>query len=388
MNEPIKFGAVVGKLPDRRAIVETPSLVLSNCYVGIELEFEDVPQPENFEDILYFWKYDVDDSLRGDYPTELILRHPLAGVDVITALEQISSAVSSGEMETPTINERTSTHVHIDVRDLSGKQLLRFLLLSFMCEEFLQNFCADYRRNNLYCIPAYNCGDLRDRASCSIPVTGDLSDDFLPHALHSVASRYRKYSGINFRTAASYGSLEFRHLEATYDKDRLLLWINLLQSLKKFAMLNEIPLERFPETISNSGPMGFIREIFGELYEPLMSATPEDVRIATLYRGLRTAQEVVYGHALDIAHHRVVSGEVLNPQWVEDFGETKTRRASQSMVASIGGVQRSYIKNFLGLEVDDVEEEPSPFMNPKATVPSSLHFDLEVPSELSYEQGE
>jgi hypothetical protein len=47
---------------------------------------------------------------------------------------------------------------------------------------------------------------------------------------------FDRYAGLNLKSLAFYGSLEFRQLQTTLDSKRIIRWINLLLSLKKAAL--------------------------------------------------------------------------------------------------------------------------------------------------------
>ena len=121
----------------------TPSdKFVSSSLVGVEFELEGmnrfrVDDPE----FAAYWKIVEDGSLR-DGGKEFVLSRPFAGADLDKALSLFDKHVSKSGHDIK-ISDRTSVHVHIDVRDLTFAQLTIF-------ETALFNMAGETRANNIF----------------------------------------------------------------------------------------------------------------------------------------------------------------------------------------------------------------------------------------------
>jgi hypothetical protein len=99
-----------------------------------------------------------------------------------------------------------------------------------------------------------------------------------------------KYDGLNLFSISKKGTVEFRMHPGCYDTTRLLEWINILLSLKKYAVEKKGLWLAILSSISGKGPLYFLKEVFGELSQSL--ETPYSS--SDIYDGIRVAQYVEY----------------------------------------------------------------------------------------------
>lgn len=307
------FGALVGNNPENRTFREDATWVLPRCMIGIELEFEnfDISQI-NFSNEYPLWEVVHDHSLRGNHAHELVLSEPMFGADLKEAIDSIYSAIAEGRLPKPEHSPRTSTHVHIDIRDLTYEQLRMLGSLATFVEPLLLHYCSEDRHNNIYCPPAYKSTPAQ-RALGNMYNANDVGDEEqAARILHSRAEDFCKYTGINHQAIYNHGSLEFRQLQCVSDGEVLVRWINIIMCLKHFVMNNTFDPVHMPQMVSQFGIIEFVENVFGEYAEELLSSIPPEARSRLLYAGLRAAQEVTLGY--ELCEMQYALREVRNPE--------------------------------------------------------------------------
>ena len=275
---------------------ETPSPIrkacaalVSNTRVGLEYEWEGVnvhtPDPTG-------WRSIPDGSLR-DNGIELVLRGPTGGNKLLERLDNLTSWIRDGGY-TPVCSERTSFHVHIDVRDMEWEQLWRMILLYVITEPYLFTLCGgNHRSSNIYCMSVEN-------GQRQLAYIKDLCD---PAGSHHLGRQLPKYASLNLQALQTFGSLEFRGHEGTADMGRSLLWINHLLALKEWAVNAPVDTVNIPSHMSALGPRDFLLEVFGDLYTGGSDTVEDEV-----YRGVWTCEDIIYYDRMRGAHR---SAEVV-----------------------------------------------------------------------------
>jgi len=153
--------------------------------IGLEIEVEGANLPSG-EDVKAFWKQEVDPSLRGE-SCEYVLKKPVSRDYVGIALACLKDAYKK-KKSVISKGHRAGIHVHVNVQDLSPKQLVSFATLYFMFEECLIRFCADSRLGNHFCLRVSDANYIVDLLTQAVS-TGNLRH------LHTDDIRY---SGLNF----------------------------------------------------------------------------------------------------------------------------------------------------------------------------------------------
>lgn len=140
--------------------------LVTNDYFGIEIEVESIVrnQPN-----VPSWKCVHDGSLRNN-GQEFIFAGPTCGIKAVTALRELDKALCNNTGAE--CNDRTSTHVHVDVRDLTPKQLKTFLLLSIMFEEVFMRKTGNRANNSFCCRFAVSDAQLK-----AVSAIGDMPAD-------------------------------------------------------------------------------------------------------------------------------------------------------------------------------------------------------------------
>jgi len=253
---------------------EPSPLFVHNFRAGIEIEVEgmdDVSPPPK-------WNMTTDGSLRNN-GLEFITRNGFSGMDLERALNNVDKFF---ERNPPALSERCSTHIHVDVRDMTSKQVLNFLCLGVMVEHVLFSLFGNTRTANTFCLST-DCGTtnfgnivecLTDDGNC--PVIG---------------RSWSKYAAIGLKRIRDLGTVEFRMFKTILTKDEYVRVLNTLFSMKQAAMEMENP-QQLVDTKLTQGMSYIFRAHFPEVaysedYERLV-----DMGVETL-NDIITAAEVV-----------------------------------------------------------------------------------------------
>lgn len=260
---------------------------VSGSLVGVEIELENM-NGFNVDSRTFhsFWRETEDGSLRGG-GKEYVLSRPFAGKDLEKALNLFDKHVAKSGHRI-SVSERTSVHVHIDVRELTHQQVTRLVCIYAIFEDALFNLVGKDRANNIFATSLANAeGNLK-----VLGAYGENPDE--AEARHTMM-HFTKYSACNISAVKKYGSLEFRNHEGTYDIKRIIKWINILLLLKEAAINMEISVEEVFGNISANGAHAFFNDVFKEYSADLDYPNLE----FDMFNGLRLAQDIIYSQRLE-----------------------------------------------------------------------------------------
>jgi len=207
---------------------------LPECFIGIEVEVENIYNPIRNKEALHIWDITEDGSLRNNGREFVTL--PIQAKYAKYSLNTLMKALE--ENNEPQFTSRTGIHVHVNVQDMNINQLVSFILLYYVTERLLYRFVGRERKNNIFCVPLqntnyflhiYNAVKINNREQTDVEMN-DL------HAFKNIVEDWKKYLGLNLLPILRYGTVEFRHLYGTRDVDLIVNWINIILSLKKAAM--------------------------------------------------------------------------------------------------------------------------------------------------------
>jgi len=118
-------------------------------------------------------------------------------------------------------SERTSIHVHVNVRSFSTSKLKQFVLLYALVEPLFFNFVGDTRKNSIYCVP--------------------LSATYLPSIycldIQTIINKWHKYTALNLLPilggdgSKKLGSVEFRHMYGTSSVNEFSVYLEAIKNL-------------------------------------------------------------------------------------------------------------------------------------------------------------
>jgi len=238
----MKIGNLVGHPPDNLEYSPVKDLILSRCFIGIEVELEGLPKTA-FKNNLKYWEFRQDGSLR-DYvgrATELVSSR-MFGKDILNALDELNTF---GTKFTPSLSERTSIHIHLDVRNLSKEQVLTLVFVYLIYEQMYFAMAGMERKNSNFCVPlSKTIHELSNIAKTFSKRTGEED-------LHYYLGEFSKYSALNLRAIRKFGTLEFRHYPGEFRKNKILEWINAIMALKRFTIRDNMTLDDIFNEINN-----------------------------------------------------------------------------------------------------------------------------------------
>lgn len=183
---------------------------------GIEVEVEGVPHPHIQANHTSYWQITADGSLRNN-GIEFVSA-PLRASQVEYALDQLFASLPITHEFSP----RTSTHVHMNVRDLTMDQICGVVLLYTLFEDLLFKWVGGNREKNTFCTKLTDTNYVK--------MYSQLSQN-----PQQVVDAWAKYTALNLAPIASKGTIEFRHLCGSINKDYIIGWINLISCLKGMA---------------------------------------------------------------------------------------------------------------------------------------------------------
>ena len=221
-------------------------------YLGIEIEVENIR--ENFDDYEeYFWSCKEDNSLRN-HGVEYV-SNVLIGEQIVYALLTIAHHIPASAI----FSQRTSIHIHMNVRDMTPDQVAKFMLSYLVVERLFYLFAGCNRDKNIFCVPLYD-----------LTIIEHLFKYIKAFPNYPAPQKENtRYSGLNFDPISTFGSLEFRQLPGTHDVSRLLTWINFILCLKQFSLQSTLE-DLITEIITlntNSEYKMFALKIFGSLLD-------------------------------------------------------------------------------------------------------------------------
>jgi len=177
---------------------------------GIELETEGNYMVGVSSD---YWDFHEDGTLRGPH-AEFVLKEPTLMGDLDPAFRELSTFIHSFPVN---VTPRCGLHVHIDVRDLSHKEIYSACLAYTLLEKLLYKISGD-RSKNKFCVPVLSSAYVRDAIS-RLYIDRDSG------------TREKLYSGLNLASIRELGSIEFRMHSGTLDTEEIHDWVYILHTL-------------------------------------------------------------------------------------------------------------------------------------------------------------
>ena len=220
---------------------------------GVEIEAEGARLfiPEN-----KVWRQEGDGSLRAKPECcEYVFKEPLSYEDSITAVGWLNAQ----HKKNGTVlnwSFRCSTHVHLNVQEMELSALLRLVYLYYIFENLLVKWSGEEREGNRFC--------LRLKDSSEIPF---VVENIFRSSLRGVNENQVRYSALNLGSLIKYGSVEFRSLSGTTDRERLSKWLNGITNLRDYAIQAKSLQELFEKAKGNLNAFG--KEVFGEFFSEL-----------------------------------------------------------------------------------------------------------------------
>lgn len=216
-----KVAELVGMSVSYPTIAQHP-LVVGKSLAGIEIELEGIPNPS---ESMRYWEAKGDGSLR-DNGVEYVCSSPWGGLDLYNAVVEVDTELHEKH---PSESWRCSTHVHVDVRDLTIPQLKRMILAYVFYEKILFRCSGFHRYKNNFCVAVGYAQEMVNILSSHWDLKGS---DFI----RNITGSWDKYTALNILPINTFGSLEFRISEAKWRKGKLVRLANRFLSLKEVAV--------------------------------------------------------------------------------------------------------------------------------------------------------
>lgn len=194
---------------------------------GLEFELEDVRHDDN---IPGNWQIVPEHSLRGGL--EFVMQRPRPREAALTECTELFTALAKRFSAT----FRCSTHVHVDMREMTIQQVQNFYIYAVCWEKKLwEKFPS--RSGNMFCVPT---------AYSPLFIAGlqEILRMDRGFAGHMPGLSVGKYTGINVRPYHAQGSIEFRHFPVLDTvKDRRYVLTTLFKLVQLSAAINPVTFD-------------------------------------------------------------------------------------------------------------------------------------------------
>lgn len=252
---------------------------------GVEVELEGLKIMHTSQEISAMWAPVKDGSLREIkdgkpcQAIEYVFRQPYNIADTTKAIDLLFNHLNSPGV-TVFESYRTSIHVHANCVMETHRTIYNFITLCLILDELLVSQNGEHRIGNNFCLRASDALGQVKMLTNSV----ESGQDFFNIGGHE------RYSSINFASLLKFGTIEFRSLECTTHKGRLMHWINTIGQIKKSSKLFENPTYIIG-LFSQMGPKQFLQHILGP-YAMKYSVVPGYENM--LHNGMRIAQDFAY----------------------------------------------------------------------------------------------
>lgn len=198
------------------------------------------------------WRTEMDGSLRDGLE---YVSFPLKPEQVKGAIVSLHKHIKDqgGKVR---YSFRCSTHVHINVLDMSENEVMTMMFLYMMYENVFMNFVAPERVGNRFCLRFQDAQALTNEL-CRFFMTAPGG---LRGAIIGLHQENLKYAALNLYTLRKYGTLEFRALEGCSDEKRIHNWVTAIVKLREQAVKIGNPLAAYEKFIED--PQYFVDGIF------------------------------------------------------------------------------------------------------------------------------
>ena len=212
-------------------------------YLGIEVEIENIQRWAS--DYSPYWRMIEDGSLRNN--GREFITPPIRAYRVENALTCLFTQQLNPDID---FSERTSIHVHMNIRTLNLSQLRSLVLAYILLEKTLFTWVGPSRKDNIFCVPITDT------------MFGTRLKKLINLKVLQIA--WSKYTALNLQPIYEKGTIEFRHMYGTKDIPTIIQWINFILCLKKFALRNDP--EQVLLTIANLNTNSQYKQFFDSVF--------------------------------------------------------------------------------------------------------------------------
>lgn len=266
--------------------------IKKNKTLGVEIEVEGCNLPKQ-KSLPLHWSIKYDGSLRLNNKAdacafEYVLKTPVAQEYFKKKCFPYLLKKFEDKGAVPEFSSRCSTHIHISVHDLYVYEVILFVGLYYLLEKLFYPILGTNRAGNLFCISANDTEELLDLL-LQAAISGDFLDFF---------SDDLKYTSASLHSIFKLGTVEFRAMEGTLDKERIYKWIDILFCIKNYVKsLKRQEISSLITAFSYDGVIKVLKDIFdNETFEYIVSKNNNDSTKITkkVYEGIRNVQALFY----------------------------------------------------------------------------------------------
>ena len=221
----------------------TTSLKIGHYTFGVEIECVNAPQYDLIQAVI---NQGVDIAFDG-YTHETKKRFKLvtdSSLSGCNTIECVSPVLSTKKDENDlkkvckalsaigaTVNSSCGLHVHIGAKDINNEWYVRIFKNYQMCEQVIDSFMAQSRRNSRWCrsIGRFNFEACFTREDVADTMCND---------------RYYKVNPVSYRR---HNTIEFRQHQGTTNYKKIIMWVQFLKELVDFSKENV--LDRRPANV-------------------------------------------------------------------------------------------------------------------------------------------
>jgi len=229
--------------------LDDTKLFNSSDFIGLELELENAKSSKLFSFISEYFEAVQDGSLKYD-GIELRFKTALNGSNIINSLNILDAGIAKFDLHPYTKGNRGSTHIHLNVSNLSIKQLFNIVLMSYFVEPIIMDMCNQDRLFSPFSVTSNRTKDQK-------MVLMQIAEG----QLNFESSSGYKYRSIGLSSVFNKGSLEYRMFHASYDTKEILAWINFVQEIKHIALTTENLQDKICEAL-DSGLAPVLYDLF------------------------------------------------------------------------------------------------------------------------------
>lgn len=172
-----------------------------------------------------------DGSLRN-FGVEFVSSGPSS---LLTLKKNIKNLLSESVFDSYIDTTRTSTHIHVNVQNMNKDELFKTLMIYYIVEPLLFNFCGPTRKSNLFCLGMWEAEANKET------IYNLYKEDF--YKVRKEFDQY-KYAALNIGNVAKIGTIEFRHMFGTKNEKILFKWLDIVDKIcnshKLFESLDQI----------------------------------------------------------------------------------------------------------------------------------------------------
>lgn len=202
------------------------TLFNSSDFIGLELELENTTSTSFFNFIGEYFQAVPDGSLKFN-GIELRFKSALNGTNITKALLVLDAGMARYKIKPYIDGNRGSTHIHLNIGNLSLDELWSIVLLSYFIEPILMDMCKEDRLASPFSITLNKTKD--QKFILNSIARGDINFN----------TEGYKYRAIGLSSVYHKGSLEYRMFHASYDTKEILEWINFIQHVKHIALTTD-----------------------------------------------------------------------------------------------------------------------------------------------------